>query len=76
MLRVSFSSTRKVWLSSRFSEWIVILFKTQESCVINGGKTTYYFPLEKDTRQEDPVSTYLLYTFDIPFIKKAKVLRG
>ena len=34
--------------------------KNPESCVINGGKTTPYFKLEKGTRQGDPVSAHLL----------------
>ena len=33
--------------------------KTPESCVINGGKTTPYFKLERGTKQGDPISTYL-----------------
>ena len=33
--------------------------KNQESCVINGGKTSKYFKLERGTRQGDPISAYL-----------------
>ena len=33
--------------------------KNPESCVINGGKTTPYFKLERGTRQGDPILTYL-----------------
>ena len=33
--------------------------KNPESCVINGGKTTPYFKLERGTRQGDPISAYL-----------------
>ena len=33
--------------------------KNPESCVINGGKTTSYFKLERGTRQGDPISAYL-----------------
>ena len=36
-----------------------ILMKNPESCVINGGKTTPYFTLERGTRQGDPISAYL-----------------
>ena len=36
-----------------------ILLKNQESCIINGGNTTKYSKLEKDTRQGDPISAYL-----------------
>ena len=33
--------------------------KNQESCVINGGRTTKYFPLKRGARQVDPISAYL-----------------
>ena len=36
-----------------------MLFKCQESCIINGGNTTKYFKLQKGARQGDPVSAYL-----------------
>ena len=42
-----------------FRKWIQILMKNPESCVINGGKTTPYFKLERGTRQGDPISAYL-----------------
>ena len=35
------------------------MLKNQESCVINGGKTSQYFKLERGTRQGDPISAYL-----------------
>ena len=34
--------------------------KNLELCVINGGKTTPYFKLERGTRQGDPISAYFL----------------
>ena len=40
-------------------EWVLILFKSQESCVINRGHSTKYFPLEYGARQGDPISAYL-----------------
>ena len=36
-----------------------LLLNSQQSCVINGGKTTPYFNLEKGAHQGDQVSTYL-----------------
>ena len=33
--------------------------KHLESCVINGGKTTLYFKLERGTKQGEPISAYL-----------------
>ena len=42
-----------------FIKWIQILIQNQESCVINGGTTTNYFKLERGTRQDDAISTYI-----------------
>ena len=36
-----------------------ILLRNQESWIINSGTTTKYFKLEKGTRQDDPISSYL-----------------
>ena len=40
-------------------DWVLILFKSQESCVINGRHSTKYFLLECGARQGDPISAYL-----------------
>ena len=40
---------------NNFRKWIKILKKKPEPCVINGGKTTTYFKLERGTRQGDPI---------------------
>ena len=45
--------------SHDFLKWINILLQNQELCVINGGKTTHYFPLKRSTQQGDPISAYL-----------------
>ena len=34
-----------------FIDWILILFNNQESCVINGGHSKKYFPLERGATQ-------------------------
>ena len=43
--------------------WIKTLLKNQEYCIINRGKTTKYFKLERSTRQGDPTSAYLFILF-------------
>ena len=49
----------KIGFGTEFIEWIKVLLNNQESCVINGGKTSKYFKLERGTRQGDPISAYL-----------------
>ena len=46
---------KKFGFGNDFRKLIQILIKNPESCVINGGKTTLYFNLERGTRQGDPV---------------------
>ena len=53
------SVIKKLGFGKIFITWIEILLKDQQSCVINGGTTTQYFNLERDTCQGDPVSEYL-----------------
>ena len=51
---------KKIWIWQQFSKIILkILKKNPEPCVINGGKTTPYFKLERGTGQGDPISVYL-----------------
>ena len=47
--------------------------------IVNGGTTTNYFKLEKDTRQGDPISAYLfILVLKIVFLftKKSKKING
>ena len=50
---------KKYGFGDDFIDWILILFNSEESCVINWGHSTKYFPLERGARQEDPISGYL-----------------
>ena len=50
---------KKMGFGSKFIEWIKVLLNNQKSCVINGGKTSKCFKLERGTRQGDPISAYL-----------------
>ena len=53
---------KKFGFGNESPKWIQILIKNLESCVIDGGKTTSYFKLERGTRQGDQISTYLYIT--------------
>ena len=41
---------KKFGFVNQFRKWMHIIIKNSESCVINGGKTTPYFKLERGTR--------------------------
>ena len=43
------SVLKRYGFGDEFIKWIKTLLKNQESCVLNGGKTTRYFKLERDT---------------------------
>ena len=42
-----------------FIQWVKTFLNNAESCVMNGRKSTGYFPLQRGTRQCDPLSAYL-----------------
>ena len=52
-----------------FVSWINMVLNNQESCIINGAKTTKYFKLERGARPGDPISAYLfILVLEIFFI--------
>ena len=53
------STLEKYGFGQNFILWIKILLNNQESCVINGGKTTKYFMLGRGARQGDSISAFL-----------------
>ena len=58
----------KIGFRTEFVEWMEVLLNNQESCVINGGKTSKYFKLVRGTQQGDPISAYLFIYLFILFI--------
>ena len=69
------STLEKYGFGQNFILWAKILLKDQESCVINGGKTTKYFMLGSCARQGDPISVFLfILALEILFLLiKAKL---
>ena len=44
---------------SDFLHWITTFYKNVQSCIMNNGTASNYFPLERDVRQGDLLSPYL-----------------
>ena len=53
----------KLGFAIDFISWIKRILKNQESCIINGAKTTKCFKLEKGAEQEDPISVHFFILF-------------
>ena len=73
------SVLKKYGFGENFIHIVKTLLKNQESCVINGGKTTKYFPLQRGARQGDPVSAYLfILVLEVVFrlIKSSHKING
>ena len=69
----------KFGFGQNFISWIEIILKNQESCVINSGKTTKYFKLNRGARQGDSISAYLFilaFEFLSLLIKKNPHIKG
>ena len=61
--------SKKIGFGKNFVSWVEPLLNNQESCVINGCITTRYFPLQRGTRQGNPVSAYVfILCLEILFI--------
>ena len=51
---------KKYSFGEDFIDWIKILLRDQEFCIINRDHTTIYFRPERGARLGDPISAYLL----------------
>ena len=62
------TALKKYGFKENFFKWRQIPTQNQESCIINGGTTTNYFQLDKDSRQDDPISFILVLEIAFLFI--------
>ena len=63
------ATLEKYGFGKYFIDWIMVLLKDSESCVLNGGKTSKYFTLHRGAGQGDPIAAYLfILTLEIFFI--------
>ena len=53
-----FATLEKFGFGPEFIQWVKMLLKNSQSCVMNNGKSTGYFNLERGTRQGDTLSAY------------------
>ena len=54
-----FATLQSFGFRPQFIHWARTIFQSAESCVIANDHSTRYFPLERGTRQDDPLSAYL-----------------
>ena len=54
-----FAALQSFGFGPEFIQWVRTFLKSVESCVLNNGHSTGYFPLERGTRQGDQMSAYL-----------------
>ena len=55
-----FAVLKSFGFGPQFVQWVRTSLNNAESCVVNNGHSTRYFPSERGTRQGDPLSAYLL----------------
>ena len=52
------SSLKKFGFGTEFLQWIKLILNKQESCILNDGHSSGFFPLSSGTRQGDPISAF------------------
>ena len=53
-----FATFKSFGFGAQFIHWIRTIFNSTKSCVINNCYSTGFFPLERGTRQGDPLSAF------------------
>lgn len=68
-----FKSLESFQLGEKFLSWASLLYSSSESCVLNGGLSSGWFPFQKGIRQGCPISPFL---FALAVEKLADKIRG
>ena len=64
------SSLKKFGFGTQFIQWIKLILNKQESCILNDGHSSGFFPLSSGTHQGDPISAFLfILVIEILFIQ-------
>ena len=54
-----FNTLKHMNFGQSFIQWITLFYSKIESCILNNGRTSAYFPVSRGVRQGDPLSPYL-----------------
>ena len=64
------STLKKFGFGNNFIHWIKTILNKQESCIMNNGHSSGYFPILSGTHQGDPLSAYMfILAMEILFIQ-------
>ena len=64
------SSLKKFRFRTEFVQWIKLILNKQESCILNDGHSSGFYPLSSRTHQGDPISAFLfMLAIEILFIQ-------
>ena len=70
------STLKKFGFGNNFIYWIKIILNKQESCIMNNGHSSGYFPALSGSRQGDPISAYFVMEILFVQVRNKKNITG